>query len=491
MSQSYKKRINTWIISLSLVLFMGAQLFFIKADPDERSDIYTRGAHIDEGLYSYQSREFVDFGTVDPYVCDAFTRSPAFQILCIGAYYIGGTHYYIPRLISIILLSLLFFIITRKIKEPHFTIIFTAFFLFQFHLFQFGHFGLVYIMAICAVLLSAVSYSIAVTSTFSKKNKYLVASAFFLFIAYSTTMQMFVAALILPGLSFLNDLSTSIKEKKVRIPHFFVSIISTILFALLYFIAWYLPHREFFDNTLFSQAGGRFPASVAEWWQFFERNLRIQYWIPEFKAQLLLIIPAILAYFIFLKRKTALQHNALLSFGLLWMLIEFSRMGMDYTPFRYLLAFIAAGAFSLSLIFFLFINQYKKSNILLGSIVLIVFAGNIYFNYKAYQRRTYQINGINQYFSRTLQQGDVVLGAWSPTLTFKSKVHCVPIWQGYLNDRNPIQKFKPKVIISETDEAESDYFYKTNKINLFELSDSVRTFDIWRYKLNVFWLKSR
>ena len=115
--------------------------------------------------------------------------------------------------------------------------------------------------------------------------------------------------------------------------------------------------------------------------------------------------------------------------------------------------------------------------------------GNFYEYLSILQRRQYSILYINQYFSNTFQdKNSVVLGAWAPSLTWDSKVISKPVWNHYINDTNILEQH-PRVIISEPDEAESNQAYSSHGINLAAHADSIRSFTIGKWNVNVFWMK--
>jgi len=60
-----------------------------------------------------------------------------------------------------------------------------------------------------------------------------------------------------------------------------------------------------------------------------------------------------------------------------------------------------------------------------------------------------------------------------------------------MNWENPVEKLKPNVIVSEIDESDSDCAYKKQGIDLAKISDSCRIFDMWRYKLALYWLNNK
>lgn len=48
---------------------------------------------------------------------------------------------------------------------------------------------------------------------------------------------------------------------------------------------------------------------------------------------------------------------------------------------------------------------------------------------------------------------------------------------------------KPRLVISEYNEADAEQAYAQQHIDLMALSDSVKTFKLWRYELRCYWMK--
>jgi hypothetical protein len=112
------------------------------------------------------------------------------------------------------------------------------------------------------------------------------------------------------------------------------------------------------------------------------------------------------------------------------------------------------------------------------------------YNYiDTFRHRTFVIRNANEYLARSLQPNDVVLGAWAPSLTWDSKSKALPVWNNFLNYKDPIIKFQPKAVIAETDEQDSEQAYTSQGINLQDLADSTKTVKIGQWKVKIYWLK--
>jgi hypothetical protein len=98
-------------------------------------------------------------------------------------------------------------------------------------------------------------------------------------------------------------------------------------------------------------------------------------------------------------------------------------------------------------------------------------------------------NYANEYLEKYDLKDKTVLGVWSHTLARSTKAQCITVRNNYLNYVNPIRQYKPTIVMAEHNEADSDNAYLKQNIVLDKLADSVVTFDVWRYKIKLFWMK--
>lgn len=64
-----------FLFVIALTLFL--HLPFLSSDPDPRSDVNTRGAWTDEGLYASQARNFITTGSLSLKENSTFIRGPS------------------------------------------------------------------------------------------------------------------------------------------------------------------------------------------------------------------------------------------------------------------------------------------------------------------------------------------------------------------------------------------------------------------------------
>jgi hypothetical protein len=72
-----------------------------------------------------------------------------------------------------------------------------------------------------------------------------------------------------------------------------------------------------------------------------------------------------------------------------------------------------------------------------------------------------------------------------------SKSKSIPIWSDFNASENPIERYQPRIVFSEHNEAESGEAYLSNGINLEAEADSMKQFELWRYKVNLYWMPKK
>lgn len=478
-----------WLIILIPVIVLAIHSAFLNVDPDIHSDIYSRGAFIDEALYTFQARQWIDNGNPDIYINDAFVRAPVFQLLQSIAFLIGGTSIPVSRMVSLIMISIFLMLAVRDREIRPFGIIMALLFLFQWQLFHFSHYSLVYPTAFSFIGLSMLCFSKAVVNQ-EKLIKYTILSAFALFLAYGTTIQMLASALILPAAAFFISIANSFETKKVNIRLFAISFVATVFFAAIYYFLWFKRHETFFETTLFNQSDDRFPKTIGQLFVVMKFNFRTFVWVKTIIPVLIPALLSIILYRPFIRHFSTNRQKAIFTFALMWLLIEIPKIGMFYLPYRYMLSLIVA-IIILAAFFWtvLYKSHLKYLQIIAGLAVLFTLFFNVHILNHSFHQRFDDIANANKYLEEKLPEGSVVLGSWAPAVTWRCKVRCIPVWNGYLNDHKVIEKYKPRLIITEFNEAESDKYYEKNNIDLKKISDSVRILPIWRYNVAFYWTK--
>ncbi len=462
---------------------------FLNADPDRLVDVNTRGAWIDEGLYSFQARELIDSGSLDTTVNDAFIRSPIFQSLLVVFFFIFGTHFFAARLVTLLIATFVLAMFASRKKTRVFGLILSLIVFSQFHVFQFSHYSLVYIAAASWVLLAMLFFSESFELPKGLRNSLL--ASFFIFLAYGTTIQLVGASLLLPSASFILWLLSPSGQKRQRLMIFLYNTLFAVLFGLIYLIVWYLPYQEFFQTIVFFQTEGRFPSTFGEFFSVFQYNFTTTLWTKETIPYYILASLCLLSFPFLIRKSTRIEYSSILLFGVIWLLIEFPKTGMYYIPNRYLLSFIISMSVLSSLVLASLFDFGKIFKVVSIFALIAIFSFNMLYNFYSYQRRTFDIANLNTVFSNSVEPNMSVLGAWAPSFTWDSNVKCIPVWNNYMNFQKPIEKFNPKAIVTEFNQADNDHCYEQNGYQLFEIADSMRIFGVWRYNIAIYWLKSK
>jgi hypothetical protein len=168
---------------------------------------------------------------------------------------------------------------------------------------------------------------------------------------------------------------------------------------------------------------------------------------------------------------------------------------MTYLPTRYLISIL----FSMGLIMALVINESfftKGKNapailIKVFSVLILIASGiNNFIDYSSsYKNRSYSISNVDNYLSHYNFKKKPVIGAWAPSLSWNCEALTYPVWKDYFNDIDVIKMQDPAVIITETDEEDSNQAFSSRGITLDSYADSIKYFTINRWKIKLLWIK--
>ncbi|MDD3528206.1 MAG: hypothetical protein RBR47_06195, partial [Bacteroidales bacterium] len=85
----------------------------------------------------------------------------------------------------------------------------------------------------------------------------------------------------------------------------------------------------------------------------------------------------------------------------------------------------------------------------------------------------------------------VVAGAWAPSVTWGTAARSMPVWLGITDPGFLKEENLPAMIVMEADQADSELFYDKNNFDLQAHTDSMKTFEVWKYKLELRWISPR
>lgn len=463
---------------------------FVLADPD--IDISTsRDANTDEGLNSCQIRNFVNHQELTLNKSDNFVKTPLFGGILFIPLKIFGTSLLVGRL-TVLLLSLAICLYIFSFKRYYgiwglfsFIIVFC-----EYYVFHYFHFCLSEILSTVLIFLSIF---ILVESYESKTYiKSSLLSATFISIVYFLKIQFLYSIFILP-LAILIFMMLKSADKKLLFRQLLFTSLFLLAYLAIYFFAWYLPNKEFYDYVMANQTTDRFISitNLTHYLNFILNFIFYNTYLKFYTISFYILFLAGLIYTFFSK---SIRFRFLFIGLTCWILVEMHKLSMIYLPSRYLLSLYFAMGLLISLVLFEFIRIKGKSQMIyllkfLSVLFLISLGIKNSIDYtSSFKRRTFVISEINNYLGKYNFHNKPIIGAWAPSLSWKSKAISFPVWKDYFNDKEVISKYKPAVIIAETDEEDSNQAFSSQGINVDTYADSIKYFTVNKWKLKLLWI---
>jgi hypothetical protein len=482
---------------LILILFI-SHLPFINSDPDFYIST-SRGPFTDEGLNTIQVRNLINHGYLSLSECDNLLKTPVFGALTGLSMSIFGTRLPVARLTVLILLTAAIVLISRKKPFQQLMVILIPVIFLKYQVFHFSHYSLAEMLSVICIL-SGIYFLHNAYLPFRKERSYIInalASAAFFSLAYYLKIQFIYVILIVPIIAAERFLYSTRLPKKTSLLASMVLTATTVFFLLFYLTAWYLPFKGTYDYMMAHQSGG-FHLSPESWGHVRFNIDHFMFSITNILFTLTFLACIPLGIYI-LYQKTPGHFPLLFKTALLWFFLELHKLTMVYLPTRYQVSLFA----SMGLVIAVVIYELYRLNLasgkrwpgLLKKPVLIAWmailtAINLADYSAAYTSRKYAIQEAIQYLVDKTDKNDVVIGAWAPSLTWQAGSRAMPVWKGFLNDRDPLKEFQPAAVISEPDEADSEQAYLEQGTDLSNSSDSIRTMDIGPWKVNIYWIKT-
>lgn len=488
-------RNNSTLILLLLLLV--AHLPFLTADPDVNIS-FSRGPFTDEGLNTIQARNWINHGYLDISECDNFLKTPLFGLTLSMTYSIFGTSLMASRLHVLLLVMLALVIISRDQKHKGLLAIFIVISLLQYQVFQFSHFSLAEMLSGISVLLSIhfLARSADLQFDYNTRRNNSILAGIFLSLAYYFKIQFIYLIFLLPLAQVAAMAGANSIHRRLLMRQGFYSSATLFIFIIIYFLAWYLPHREIIDYMMSGQSG-EFNLSP-KIWEYLRFNLFEFFWngwMITFVVAFLICLPA--GFYLYFYRPTS-RYPMLFVSSFLWFLLETHKLLMVYLPTRYRISLYLSMGLLISVVLSEALKIASRtggnkvfpliSRVSVYIIIAILLLTNLLNYLKTYQGREYKIRDTNKYLAQTVKRDDVVIGAWAPSLTWDCKARALPVWNNFLNFQDPVNRYRPRVILSETDEKDSEGVYKSQDINLVEISDSTKTIKIGQWDVCVYWL---
>jgi hypothetical protein len=488
---SWKTDRTIFLVLLGLIFL--SHLPFIDADPDRNMSV-GRGPFTDEGLNTIQVRNWVNTGELNLSECDNLLKTPLLGFPLAVTYKIFGTSHQVSRLHVLVLVFLSLLWIGWDRNSSRMMIVLLLVSLMQYQVFQSGHFSMAEMLSSAAVLLSLHFLSRSTDPSYSQRSRdgQAVLSGTFLSLSYFFKIQFIYLILLLPLVLAILWARGNLFTRKIITRQAFAITGTLLFFLLLYLLGWYLPNRAAYDFMMGHQSG---ELSLSEkTFEYIGFNLGYHFFKGWFQWFAVIFIILLITGFVLLKKSNSTRYPILFFSALVWFILELHKLAMVYLPTRYQVSlFVSMGLLMSVVINELFSLQSTRNKWPVWAIAvpaLIIFSIiNIYNYIDTINNRTYAFRETNFYLSQHLVREDVVLGAWAPSLTWESRSKAIPVWNNFLNYHDPITRFRPKAVIAEIDEQDSEQAWKSQGIDLMELSDSSRTARIGQWEVVIYWLK--
>ena len=473
---------------LIITLFI-SHLFFLSADPDVHIS-FSRGPFTDEGLNTCQLRNFINYGYLSFNECDNLVKTPLFNAILFLPFEIFGTSHLAGRLtILLLVIGMLFYICTlKKIRYILPVLIGTVFLKYQIH--QFSHFCLAEMLSVSLFTMAILFFFLYATNA-GKPKTFLILSQVFIFGAFVAKIQ-FIYLLPFALLATPIDYFINPYDKKLFFKNFRYLCFTLIGLSLCFIFFWYLPLQKTFDYMMANQSG-TFKIN-GETGEIIKNNIRDIFFNDVnyiYSSVFCIFLLTGFLIFFFFKR---IEFRTIFICAVLWFLLETHKLTMGYLPTRYLISFYFSMGLLISVVIseLLFHPIFQKRNglvkIVSFCIFMLLFCQNITTLYTTYRQRTFVLKEANAYLAK-YSYNQPIIGAWAPALCWDCKARTLPVWNNFLNYKNPIQEYKPRIIISETDETDSEKAYLANGIILSEKADSVKKYHIGSWDVNLYWIK--
>ena len=481
------KRIYLYIVFI-LLLFL--QLPFLQSDPDKMVDIDKRGAWTDEGLYSSQVRNYINGHGFDIDENSTLIRGPVFGLIQYPFLSVFGSKLIVSRLVVLLFTIITLLILSTARDLRLFVFILSIVSFFQFYVFHYSHFGMAEMLCVDFILL-AMFFFHKYYSNENKHYKWLFLSSLMIFLSYSTKIQFAYTIVIIPislsVLCFSNYFKTKTFNKH-DLKAIFLSLIFALALVLIYYIAWYLPNSEFYNYVMSRETAERYSDVLIQYPGIIKFSILNYFWVSSLKILMIFFVISLIVIIGFRKKANIkIFDNPLMIFVCIWFIIEIHKIPMQYLPTRYLLSiFVAIGAFTSFVLSDLQKSQKKPYFIIL---VILIGLFNLVFVIKSYNRRTYDLKSANEYLLNYDLKKKTIIGPWAASFSWGTKARTLPVWNDFLNYKNPISETNASIVVSESDESCSDETYLSQNIILENHSDSAKQFKAGKYDLIFYWIK--
>jgi hypothetical protein len=487
------QRIASYLLFFLLLILVAVHLFFLNADAYSFFEI-GRGAFTDEGWHTYQLRNWINGHGFDLLATDSFLKAPFFNLLLFPFFLLLGQQLWVGRMVIIIFSLSPFLFCLKRPRNTGFYFLLLALVFTHPLAFCYQHYLLPEMFAITAIL-SGILYLQKHFET--ERVQYLFFGMLCFILAFLLKAQ-FVYTLVLPlAYAFLYVLSAFEKASKIKVNVVVLSMLG--IFLLLYFSLWYYPNKEGFEYYFSLLSHGQYTNPHDTWERakyYYNEWLAFQ---PFWKSYVSVFWGAFLiGMVLFLFAKTSKFYRVVFFLSAVWVLLETHKFLAAYIPIRYLLPLIVAALLNVTIVFYellrlairCFDNAIAKVTLLVVLLAMgLIFSKNLKWDYQIFQQREFALNSAKDYLKLHLEPDDKALGNWSPSLCIGLPNQVQTVSYAVNNWKTIYKTYKPTVVVSEENQVESDGVFRELKIDLVSESDSVKSFPIAYWKLNIYWIK--
>lgn len=460
------------------LLLLLSHLPFLEADADPRMATGSRGAWIDEGLYSAQLRNALNGGSFEVSSADTFLKTPLLSGTLALPMAVFGTTMSVGRLTLVLTLLLAIPIFIRLTQRRSMALwLLPAMLFLPVH--QHSHIALAE-MFVCSLML----LGCGVASAISEHPRTKVAVLCGLVILTVLYKIQFAYLLPLPVLLLLLLPGSKLKLRIRRSAMAFGVIAGFVVLSLL---LWYLPFSENWEAVAGVQSGSLSPENLN--WSYFKRNLTERFWLSwqrAFTIGFLLSLPV--GLFFLRSRQTPVAVRSMLLFTLLWLLLETHKLPMFYLPVRYVVSSYFAMGLWLALVTDALVRTprvriLRFCAVSLSSILTLI---HLVVLYDAFTRRAFSLRDANLALAEQTTSNDRMIGPWAPNLNWVNKAYAVPVWNDFNGSPSVLQETGATVIVTEWDEEDSNQAYRLNGIDLQQFERVGGSFEIALWTLDCY-----
>ena len=472
------------MVFLMLALYLLSQIPFLESDADFRMETGSIGAWTDEGLNTSQVRNLVNHGQLNILECDNLLKTPFFSLYHFVQMKLFGNGMVGARFMTLVLSLILLFRFVRMERYRWILILLVPTTLTLLPIHQYGHMALAETISVSSIALAGFYYN---QYSISQDLKQLVFSFCFIFLAFLFKIQFLYVVPLVPLAVIIDHFM--IRKEKIN-SHLLKTLVFFTFGVLFILGLWYFPFKNEWA-LIAKQQSGSFSLSTIDR-ESLKFNLERYFLAKDFiYFSLMFLFCLLYSVFILVKSKVDKKYMGLLIFAIVWVMIECHKLPMIYLPSRYVVSTYFSMGFLISVILSLILNSGKNKylNLTVYMTVLILGFQNFGQMRSVFNERQFKIKEANIYLNATLKPKDVVIGPWAPALTWTSGNISMPIWSDFLQTSDILGEFKPRVIVSESDERDSGEAYRSRGIDLMSVADSVRSFEIAHREIKVYWIR--